>query len=555
MTEVVVLADELVDLMFDAEPLWPAILGIDPLRPGLGDLSEDAERDHRAKLTALAARARALDPAGLTGEDRTTREVLLSQLQGHLDRLDSHAVEFTVSDLFVAPAVGLLTVLPRITVTGAEQGAVQLDRLAAIPAYLRQALDRHRAGVAAGRVPVARLVRAAIEHLDRYLANPSADPLIRQPMPDDDFTARRAALLDEVVRPGFAAYQDALAAEIEPHGRPEDRPGVCWLPDGERIYTLLARTHTTTERTPEELHETGLELIDGLAREYAEIGARVFGTAELPEIFDRLRTDPALRWKNADELLAGARAAITRAEEAAPRWFGRIPPQPWVVEPVPEAEAPGGPAAYYLWPSADGKRPGTYFANTYEVTERFRHTAEVTAFHEAIPGHHFQLSTALGLDDLPLLRRIGDFNAYSEGWGLYSERLAHEMGLYSDDVSLLGMLTMDSMRAGRLVVDTGLHAKGWSRRQAVDYLREHTPMPRVEIESEIDRYISYPGQALSYMVGRLEIQRIRARAEEILDSRFDVRDFHDVVLGGGALPLSVLDGVVTEWAAGQEASA
>jgi uncharacterized protein (DUF885 family) len=202
-----------------------------------------------------------------------------------------------------------------------------------------------------------------------------------------------------------------------------------------------------------------------------------------------------------------------------------------------------------MFPSSDGTRPGTYFANVHAATVRPRYVAEAIAFHEAIPGHHLQLSTALGLEDLPLLRRIGDFNAYVEGWGLYAERLAHEMGLYSDDVALLGMLTMDSMRAGRLVVDTGLHALGWSRRQAVDYLVENTPMAKVEIEAEIDRYITYPGQALSYMVGRLEILRIREAAEKALGERFDIKEFHDLVLGGGALPLSVLDAVVAEWVA------
>ncbi|MEU0469435.1 DUF885 domain-containing protein [Amycolatopsis sp. NPDC006131] len=549
MTEVVKLADEFVDALFDAEPLWPAVLGLESDRDGLGDLGEEAEAAFRDRLDGFVRRAEEIDPAGLSAEDRVTRDVLLSQARANLDRLDTHLVEFTISDIFVAPAVGLLTILPMVGVPDDEQGRRHLGRLAAIPRYLEQAADRHRAGVAAGRVPVEHLVRAAIAHLDRYLAAPDADPLLRQPAPSAEFAAERERVLAEVVRPAFAAYRDALATDIAPHGRPPEKPGVCWLPDGERIYASLARTHTTTDRTPDELHETGLRIIGELAAEYREIGARVFGTDDLAEIFRRLRTDPELRWGSAEELLDTARSAISRAEEAAPRWFGRIPPHKWVVEPVPAAEAPGGPAAFYLQPSVDGSRPGIYFANTHEVTERFRHAAEVTAFHEAIPGHHFQLSTALTLTELPLLRRIGDFNAYAEGWGLYSERLAAEMGLYSDDVALLGMLTMDSMRAGRLVVDTGLHAKGWSRQQAVDYLREHTPMPQVEIESEVDRYIAYPGQALAYMVGRLEIQRVRARAEQALGERFDIRAFHDLVLGGGALPLSVLEAVVDEWIA------
>jgi uncharacterized protein (DUF885 family) len=547
MSAVVPLADELVDILFEADPLWPAVLGMPSRHTGLSDLSEEAEQVLRARLTDLAERAEAIAAEELTPQDRVTRKVVISQARNQIEQMDTGIVEFTVSDLFVAPAVGLLTLLPMITVADAAQARAHLDRLAVIPGYLRRALQRHRRGIAAGLLPVRHLVDAAIAHLDRYLADPSADPLARQQGPDDAFGEERDRLLAEVVRPAFAEYRDALAEHVAPHGRPEDRPGVCWLPDGDRRYAALARVHTTTDRTPDELHETGLRLIGQLAAEYAEIGARVFGTRDPVEIFQRLRTDPALRWKDADELLDHARAAITRAEKAAPRWFGRIPAQPWVVEPVPEAEAPGGSAAYYLSPSSDGSRPGTYFANTYEVTERFRHAAEVVAFHEAIPGHHFQLSTALNLDELPLLRRIADVNAFSEGWGLYSERLADEMGLYSGDVARLGMLSMDSMRAGRLVVDTGLHAKGWSRQQAVDFLREHTPMPGVEIESEVDRYIAYPGQALSYMVGRLEIQAIRAKAEQALGERFDIRAFHDVVLGGGALPLSVLDEVVTAW--------
>ncbi|GAA4547041.1 DUF885 domain-containing protein [Amycolatopsis samaneae] len=550
MTAVADLADEFVEELFTVDPLTPALLGLRSDAAGLGDLGEAAEQAHRAKLAEFVERAQALEDAELSATDRVTRDVLISSARGRIDLIDSHTAEFTVSDLFIAPASGLLTALPMVSVTAGAAAEAHLGRLAAVPEYLRQAAQRHRDGIAAGRVPVARLVEAAVAHLDRYLADPQADPLLRQPAPDEFFAARREELLRTVVRPAFAEYREVLATEIAPHGRPDDKPGVCWLPDGEQIYARVARKHTTTDRGPRELHETGLALIAAQAEEYRTLGERVFGTRELPEIFAKLRTDPSLRWSSAEELLQSARDAISRAEAEAPKWFGTIPEQPWVVEPIPEEVAPGAPPAYYMQPAADGSRPGTYFANTHKATDRFRQASEATAFHEAIPGHHFQLSLAQNLTDLPLLRRIGDFNAYIEGWGLYTERLAEEMGLYSDDVALLGLLTVESMRAGRLVVDTGLHALGWSRQQAVDYLVEHTPMAQVEIESEIDRYIAYPGQALSYMVGRLEIQRIRAEAERRLGSRFDVRAFHDVVLSGGALPLSVLDGVVAEWVAG-----
>lgn len=246
-------------------------------------------------------------------------------------------------------------------------------------------------------------------------------------------------------------------------------------------------------------------------------------------------------------MLASARNAIDRAEAEVPTWFGITPGQRCQVRPVPTAEAPGAPFAYYFSPSLDGTRPGVYYANTHLVEQRYRFTSEATTFHETLPGHHLQLTIAIERTDLPLLRRVADINAFIEGWGLYSERLADEMGLYTDDLARLGMLTMDSMRAGRLVVDTGLHALGWSRHQAVQFLRQHTPMAALEIDSEVDRYIALAGQALSYMVGRLEIQRIRDDASRRLGPGFDIRAFHDLVLGGGALPLSVLDTVVSNW--------
>ena len=357
----------------------------------------------------------------------------------------------------------------------------------------------------------------------------------------------RDRLLDEVVHPAIAAYRNAVATDVAPHGRPADRAGLCWLPDGDELYARFVRAETTTDRSPDELHRTGLDVMARLHEEYATVGERVFGTRDVTEILTRLRDDPALRWRDGEELLEAARDAIRRAEAVAPQWFGKLPSQQCTVEAVPADEAPGAPGAYYFPPAMDGSRSGIYFANTHRAEERARYNSETTAFHEAVPGHHFQLTLAQELTDLPLLRRVIPLTAYAEGWGLYSERLADEMGLFTGDVDRLGMLSMDSMRAARLVVDTGLHAKGWSRQQAVDYLRANTALPQVEIDTETDRYIAAPGQALAYMVGRLEIQRLRASAEESLGDRFDIRSFHDAVLGDGALPLGVLDEVIRGW--------
>jgi uncharacterized protein (DUF885 family) len=490
----------------------------------------------------------AVDPAGLSADDAVTRAMVLHHAGQMIDELATRQIEFTISDLFVAPAAELIMTLPMLTLSTEEAQQDYLARLRAIPAYLDTVADRHRAGVAAGRVPVARLVGNAVAHLDRYLADTENDPLARQEVPAA-FAAERAEVLASVVRPAFAEYRRVLDTELRQHGRGDDRVGVCHLPGGDEIYRTLARVHTTTDRTPDDLHQTGLDIIERLTEEYAEIGGRVFGTTDRAEIFARMTTDPAMRWRDADELLESAREAVGRAEAAVPDWFGRLASSQCKIEAVPPADAPGAPAAFYLWPSMDGQRPGIYFANTDRAEERDKFVSEVMAFHEAVPGHHFQITIAQELTHLPMFRRVTNPNAYAEGWGLYTERLAEEMGLYSSDVYRLGMLAMDSMRAGRLVVDTGMHAKGWTRDQAVDYLRENTPMSNLDIGNEVDRYVAYPGQALSYMVGRLEIQRIRAEATTALGDRFDIREFHDVVLGNGSLPLAVLDEVVSAWVA------
>jgi uncharacterized protein (DUF885 family) len=548
------LADDLLHTALDLFPVAATLLGIRDRDDRMPVHAESAEQRTGARLADIAAQADALDPAPLTTTDRITRSVVRHLAEGMADQLATREVEYTVTDSMFAPAINLLSNLPMVVLTDQAQADAYLTRLRTLPDTLATISARHRAGVAAGRVPVTRLVEATVAHLDRYLADPDGDPL-RRPEPSADsgadiggFHDARDRVLAEVVRPALGRYRDMLASEVAPHGRPEERPGLCWLPDGETYYETMVRVHTTTaDRTPEDLHRTGLDIIDRLSEEYAEVGARVFGTSDVAEIFRRLRTDPAMRWRDAEELLAAARAAIARAERAAPDWFGVLPGQSCTVQPVPDTEAPGAPPAYYLPPALDGSRPGIYFANTHQAHERDRYIAEAVAFHEAVPGHHFQLTRSLELTDLPLVRRLSPFTAYAEGWGLYAERLADEMGLYSDDVARLGMLAEDSVRAARLVVDTGLHAKGWSRAQVVDYLRANTVMSEVEIQTETDRYISAPGQALSYMTGRLEIQRIRAAAEQALGDRFDIRAFHDTVLGSGALPLTVLDELVRSW--------
>jgi uncharacterized protein (DUF885 family) len=364
---------------------------------------------------------------------------------------------------------------------------------------------------------------------------------------DARFVAAARTAVDDVVRPALRAYQVDLRSEVLPRARDDAHPGICFLPDGEAMYAALARLHASTDHSPDALHAIGREVVEQVGQELVETGSRVWGTTDPAEIFDRLTNDTALRYGSREEMLEHARRVVAAAEAEAPAWFAVVPEVPCAVEPVPEAEEAGMAAAYYMPGAIDGSRQGTYYFNTSKPTERHRYAAEDIAFHEAVPGHHFQLTIAMESTDLAPARRVLYDTACAEGWGLYAERLADEMGLYSDDVARMGLFAADSWRASRLVVDTGLHSLGWSRQEAIDWLAAHTPMPRIEVESEVDRYISFPGQALAYMVGRREIVRLRSLAASRLGAAFDLRQFHDFVLRAGILPLAALARAVERW--------
>ncbi|MDV6013453.1 DUF885 domain-containing protein [Haloechinothrix sp. LS1_15] len=547
--EISALADELVAARAEADPVEASLLGLDGPHHRLADYAEESRQRSRDQALAVARAATAVDPVRLSDADRTTRELIVQQACALAARVDVRSEEFAVSDGLSAPALWPLVALPMIGLNSEEMAHGYLDRLAALPEYLATVAGRQRAGLERGLAPPEFLVRAGLSYLDRYLGGQHGDPLCAvRPLVDvPGFERHRDALVADVVRPAYARYRMFLATELAPRARPEGQAGLWWQPGGEHRYTALTSVYTTTEYGPDELHNTGLSLIERLTGEFAEAGERVFGTHRVAEIFERLRGDTGLRWSSAGELLDAARAAIRRAEAVAPYWFDRFPTEPIEVKPIPEAEAGNGAVAYYTPPSLDGSRRGTYFANITDPGSRCRYLAEAIAFHEAIPGHHFQVTTAHGLDKLPLLRRIAEVDAYAEGWALYAERLADEMGLYSGEPARLGMLAQESLRAARLVVDTGLHAYGWSRRRAMDYLLEHTPLPPSEIVAEVDRYAAVPAQALSYMVGRLEIQRLRSEAESRLGRRFDIRRFHAAVLDCGPVPLPVLSSVVRDW--------
>ncbi|MGH3681171.1 MAG: DUF885 domain-containing protein, partial [Natronosporangium sp.] len=362
-------------------------------------------------------------------------------------------------------------------------------------------------------------------------------------------------LVATVVRPALVRYRATLAEALLPVGRPGEAVGVCHVPGGTVGYLALARAHTTTDLTPEEIHETGLALVAQLREEFAELGGRVLGTGtgtgtgtgsgsgsgEVAEVLRRLRDDPALRFTSASEIVATVEEALRRAEQALPGWFRHYDIAPCVVREMDPVEAEDSVLGYYQPPAADGSRPGAHVVNTYQPPLRPRFEYETLAFHESVPGHHLQFAIGQSLTDLPEFRRFAYVTAYGEGWGLYTERLCDEMGLYTSDLSRLGMVSFDAWRACRLVVDTGMHHFGWSRDRAIDYLRENTALSELNIANEVDRYIAEPGQALAYMIGRLRIGALRDRLRAQQGARFDYRDFHHRVLSQGSVPLDVLD--------------
>jgi len=284
-------------------------------------------------------------------------------------------------------------------------------------------------------------------------------------------------------------------------------------------------------------------------RELEDLGEKALGTRDRAAILKRLRTDPDLYFRTRDEVEEKARQALARARRAIPRFFGRLPNAECEVVRIEPHEEKHSTIAYYRWPAADGSRPGRYYINTYAPETRPRYEAEVLAYHESIPGHHLQISIAQELEGLPAFRKHLGVTAFSEGWGLYTERLADEMGLYTADLDRIGVLSYDAWRACRLVVDTGMHAKGWTRKQAIDFMLANTALAENNIVNEVDRYIAWPGQALAYKVGQLEIRRLRTEAEKRLGSRFDLRSFHDIVLGSGAVSLQTLRQLVEQFIA------
>jgi uncharacterized protein (DUF885 family) len=534
-------------------PVTATMLGDRRYDDRLGDPSPEAVQARAGELRGSLADVGLLLPDDLDAAGRTTRSALLEQVELELAELDSGVGAWTVDPLEGPQARAL--VLPEIQpVATPGEATTMVRRWTAIGDWLDGHAACLRRELAAGRIAVRTPVARTIDQLDTILATPDDElPLLAPartahadwpPHVLEQFRTDLAAAVQDIVRPALSRYREMLATEILPAARHDDRPGISHLAGGAEAYDRLVRVHTSLPLAADEIHRIGLDEVARIDDELRRLGARLFGIADLGAIQARLRGDPTLHFASRDEVRATAELALGRAREAIPRWFGILPSAECVVIPMPAHEEEHSTIAYYREPAPDGARPGSYYVNTGAPETRPRYEAEALAFHESIPGHHLQLAIAQERTDLPAFRRHLGPTAYVEGWALYTERLSDEMGLYTSDLDRIGVLSFDAWRACRLVVDTGMHALGWSRREAIDFMAAHTALATNNIANEVDRYIVWPGQALAYKIGQLEILRLRREAEERLGRDFDLRGFHDAILGEGALGLATLREVV-----------
>ena len=533
-------------------PRWATELGVPGHADRLFDASAAAWAEDLGARSGFLARLLALDTEALSTSDAHALRMLRLQLQDGLARAVCRDHEWSLSprDNPIVEFSDLPESHPLNTAADAE---ALLARYRAIPRAVEQRTTNLRRGLASGRVATAETVRRTIVQARAALAAPLADqPLLALQGTDTlvhSTTHKATPLVRDAILPALVRFTDFLEAEVLPLARPAGAEGLLNVPDGRLCYAARVRSQTTTDQSPQVLHALGLKELERIHAEFRRIGGTEFGTNDLAAIFERLRSDKSLYFETSEEVEAAANRALQRAAAVIPQAFGRLPQAECTVRPIPAHEAPFTTIAYYQRPRPATGKPGEYFVNTYAPTTRPRYEAEVLAFHEAIPGHHLERSLSIELADSPAFIKNGGFTAFIEGWALYSERLSDELGLYSGDIDRLGMLSFDAWRASRLVVDTGIHHFGWSRQQAMDFLAANTPLAANNIDNEVDRYISWPGQALAYKVGQLEILALRAQAEQALGASFDRSAFHDLVLGGGAMPLPLLRARVEAWIA------
>jgi uncharacterized protein (DUF885 family) len=522
----------------------------------LEEMSLDAIERRKGERRALLDRALAIDPAALAEDDRLNYDLILGEL-----RLEIDGHRFPSELLAVNQMSGVHQELAELALF-APRGRAEdfhnfVGRIRDYPRLVGETIELLRAGISKGIVQPKVPLGQVPEAIGAQIAEePEQSPVwqamfaempesIGQAEREEIRSAARSALRD--VAPSLRRLLEFWNDEYYPRTR--ESIALAELPDGRAWYAYKVREMTTTELTPDEIHEIGLAEVTRIEREMEAIREEVGFEGDLEQFFDHLRSDPRFFFREKSDLLVAYRDIAKRLDPELPRLFRTLPRLPYGVAAVPEYSEKSQPTAYYMPGSPEAGRPGIFYANTYDLTARPRWEMEALTAHEAVPGHHLQIALAQEMEDVPEFRKWASYTAFIEGWGLYSESLGSELGLYRDPYSRFGCLTYEMWRAIRLVVDTGIHSKGWSREQAIDFFRTHAGKADHDISVEVDRYIVWPGQALAYKIGQLKIRELRVRAEAELGAAFDIRAFHDIALLAGPVPLSYLEKRVGEWVA------
>jgi uncharacterized protein (DUF885 family) len=533
------LSEDFFEVAHTADPFGATQVGA----PGFDALVPDPSRAGAARdaqqIARIEERLGRIDPGLLDQAGRVNHAVLAHLAWAARSDLEHGLWEANASaGGYVSPQAIVFMSVPAALLDSAAAVDGYLQRLRGLGGYFDAVTARYREARHDGRIPTEVGTRQAMAQIEGHLGRDvTADTMVTVRLPDgaDQAAVRReaAGIVDGQIRPALRRLLACLQDELLPVARPGEQVGIRFVPGGPEGYRAAVRKHTTTGLSPEEIHQIGLDVLAALQDEWAELGGRVLQVTDVPAIHDRLREDRSLRFTDSAQIVRTVTAALQRAEEARDHWFPRFDIPDCVIEEIDPVEAGNAPLAYYRPPAAGGKRPGAHCVLTAEPQQRYVYEYEALSFHESTPGHHLQIASSQTLP-LPAFRRFLDAEVcgYVEGWGLYCERLADEMGLYTSDLQRLGMLSFDALRACRLVVDTGMHHHGWSRAQAVDFMWRNTATTQANVRNEIDRYIGWPGQALAYMVGRREIRRLREQAER----------------RNGAVPLGVLDQIVADWA-------
>jgi prolyl oligopeptidase len=541
----------------DSSPEYAVFMGDIDRASEWDDVSLEQQAENDAQLAVFEQTLKSIDSNNLSEASALNQRLLLAQIQRQRER---YALGFNLVEITMRGGPqSLFTVTETLPFRTEADYERWLQRLAALPARLEQEQAILQAGVDRGIVQARVIMQripgqlAKITQVDT-LENPFYKPFLDFPEGIDPAKAqmlseRGARAIEDHVGPSYRKFEQFFNEVYLPASRVE--VGIGALQSGREMYESAARRFTTTSLSPEQIHQIGLDEVARIRGEMEELIQELGFDGDLQDFNDYLRTAPEFYYESPEALFEGYLAVSKRLDPELVKLFGRLPRMPYGVRAIPEQIAPDTTTAYYMRPAADGSRAGYYYVNLYRPEVRPKYEMEVLSVHEAVPGHHLQIALAQELEGLPTFRKLSGPTAFIEGWGLYSERLGYDMGLYRDPYSRYGQLIYDMWRAVRLVVDTGMHYMGWTREQAIEYFKNNAAKTEADIINEIDRYIGWPGQALAYKIGQLKILELRSRAEQRLGDRFDIRAFHDHLLGAGALPLDVLEERMDRWLASQ----